>query len=194
MNIFSGALTLFVVTNPIGNIPVLIALLKDFNTAHQRRILVREGVIAFVLAAAFLFVGESFLGLLKIERYSVSLCGGFLLFIVALQMIFPHHQSQVESLKKEPLVVPIATPLLTGGCVMTTILVLAKDFGSPIPALGALCLCQTVVLAVLLVAPYLHQLLGKRGLIALEQLMGMVLTMLAIEMINSGISLFLKTL
>lgn len=192
MTLYQKVLTLFIVTNPIGNLPIFIALLKDFNIARQRRILLREGLIAFIIAMGFLFLGETFLDFMQVKKYSISMCGGSLLFIVAMQMIFPHHQSNVEALKREPLVVPIATPLLAGGCMMTTILVYSQQDPNTLRVFSAICLSQFAVIAVLMVGPYLHKLLGKRGIIALEQLMGMVLSMLAIEMILSGIMLFLN--
>lgn len=193
MTLYQEVLAIFVVTNPIGNLPVLIALLKDFDLPKQRQILLREGILAYLIGLCFLFVGETFLDFINVSRYSISICGGSLLFIVALQMIFPHHQTDVEALKREPVIVPIATPLLAGGCMMTTILVLGQQDPNTARVFGAITLSSVIVIGVLMVAPYIHRLLGCRGIIALEQLMGMVLAMLGIEMIVSGIHLFLNT-
>jgi multiple antibiotic resistance protein len=194
--ILSIALAFFLITNPIGNTPCILALLKGIDPARQRRILFRETLIATTIAVTFLFAGEGFLATLGIKGYTVSLCGGILLIIVALQMIYPKHVEPSELIvsQREPFVVPIATPLLSGGGLLTTILLYANREGSLIRVLIALLISFSAVLAVMLAAPSLNRLMGKRGLLALEQLMGMVLSFLATEILINGIRAFIQSL
>jgi len=186
---------LFFVANPIGNSPAIISFLKDFELARQKKILLRESAIALVLAIFFLFVGDYFMDVLNIKTYTLSFCGGILLLIVAIRMIYPHHEEEVVSIeKKEPFVVPIATPLITGPGLMTIIMVYAQKTQDNYLILEALLITWVLVTFVLFISPYLKVFLRDRGMLALEQLMGMIVTMISIEMIVNGTSGFIQAL
>lgn len=156
--------------------------------------MLRESFFALVIALFFQYFGEIFLSQLNIQQYSVSLCGGILLLIVSLNMIFsPHTNSTVPSRQSEPLIVPIATPLISGPALLTFIML----FTQKEPALKitlAILFSSLAVGVVLFTAPYLQKILHKRGLGALEQLMGMMLSMMALEMIVQGTTLFIHAL
>lgn len=196
MSLLSIALAFFLITNPVGNTPGILAILAGIDTKRQTQILLRETLMATCLAVVFLLAGEGFLGALGIQGYTVSFCGGILLIIVSIGMIYPHHveAQDVVASKKEPFLVPIAMPLLTGGGLLTTILLYAHQENNVPKVLMALVLSFSAVFVVMGFAPQLNRLLGKRGLIALEQLMGMVLLMLAIEMMVNGSRMFIETL
>lgn len=195
-SLYSIALTLFLVANPIGNSPAILALIKDFPFERQKRIMFRESLIALAIALFFQFVGERFLGLLSIKDYSLSLTGGILLFLVSLEMIFPQPvdtQSATVS-KQEPFIVPIATPLISGAGLMTMIMIFSKKQDNDLQISLAICLAWVGVTLVLVTAPYLQKILGRRGLVALEQIMGMILALISSEMIVNGIRLFVNAI
>jgi multiple antibiotic resistance protein len=195
VSVFKLALVLFLVTNPIGNCPAIIALIKDHSIKRQQKILLRESLFSMALAIFFLFLGEIFLGSLKIESYSLTLGGGILLFIVALKMIFSNNDETKEPVpKQDPFIVPIATPLLSGAGLMTMIMLYSKQEGNDLKMLAAILIAWIGVTAVLVMAPYLQVFLGKRGMAALEQLMGMLLTMIAMGMLVKGMSSFITVL
>lgn len=195
MSIFQLALIFFIVTNPIGNCPTIIALIKDHSIKEQQKILFREAMFSMGLAIFFLFLGDTFLKCLKIDNYALTLSGGTLLFIVALKMIFSSgSSSQQGGPKQDPFFVPIATPLLSGAGLMTMIMLYSKQEANDLKILIAILVAWIGVTFVLVTAPYLQVFLGKRGLAALEQLMGMLLAMIAIEMVVNGAYLFLKAL
>lgn len=195
MSIFQLALTFFIVSNPIGNTPAILALLKDYDFRNQQRILIREGIFSFLIAIFFQYFGEFFLGLLHIQDYTMSLCGGILLFILAFQMIFPNrNESEVGALKKEPFIVPIATPLISGAGVLSMIMLFAKQEANNFKMSLAITIAWAGVIAVFALAPYLQKLLGKRGLLALEQLMGMLLAIVAAGVLVKGIQLFIEAI
>lgn len=195
MTILQLALTFFIITNPLGNCPTIIALVKDHPLAKQQSILLRESLFALFLALFFLFFGEVSLGYLNIESYALKISGGVLLFVVALKMIFADRsetKSQVPA--EDPFVVPIATPLLAGAGLFATIMTFSSQEANDMKILLALLIAWIGVTAVLVAAPYLQVFLGKRGLSALEQLMGMLLCMIGVEMLVSGFTLFLQVL
>lgn len=195
MSIFQIALTFFIVTNPIGNSPTIISLIKNHSLRDQQKILFRESMFSMILAIFFLFLGDTFLCCLNIQNYALKMSGGILLFIVALKMIFSStSETSIEKPKQDPFIVPIATPLLSGAGLLTMIMLYAKQEGNDLKILFAILLAWVGVTTVLVTAPYLQIFLGKRGLLALEQLMGMLLGMIAMDMIVGGASLFVTAL
>lgn len=195
MSIFQLALTFFIVTNPIGNSPTIIALIKDHSLKQQQKILFREAMFSMIIAIFFLFLGDAFLTGFQIQNYALRMSGGVLLLLVALKMIFSvKNPSSSDAPKVDPYIVPIATPLLSGAGLMTMIMLYAKEEANNLKILSAILLAWVGVTAVLVGAPYLQILIGKRGIAALEQLMGMLLAMIAMEMIVQGSAVFLTVL
>ncbi len=186
------AFTLFLITNPIGNSPAILALVKDFEFNRQKRILWREGFFALLIALFFQYLGESFLSFLLVKNYAVTLSGGILLFMVALKMIFSFgERPAIANLVQEPFIVPIATPLLSGPGLLTIIMLKSKLESNNLTITLAILIAWIGVFIVLTLAPYLQKLLGIRGMLALEQLMGLLLAMIAVQMVVAGLHLFL---
>lgn len=195
MSIYLIALKLFLVTNPIGNAPAILALVKDFPPERQKKILLRETLFAFLLAVFFQLVGKGFLTALGVETYALRLCGGVLLFLVGLTMVFPLHEStESHVVRQEPYFVPIATPLLTGAGLMSIIMTFSAELNNHFAMFSAIVIAWIGVTAVMAGAPYLLRIFGRRGLLALEQLMGLVLVMISTDMIVKGLNDFIKSL
>jgi len=183
--------TFFIITNPIGNSPAVLALIKDYPLERQRYIMMREGVIALLLALFFQYFGEFFLGTLMLKDYTIALCGGILLFMIGLGLIFPNHDENFKiKQKQEPFIVPIATPLLTGPGLLAMVMLNSRLIPGYLTLTVSLCVAWVAVGIVLYITPYLKQILGNKGMIALEQLMGMVLSMISTDMIVRGARLF----
>lgn len=193
--VLSIALIYFLVANPIGNSPAVLALVKHYDFERQKKIIFREAMISLILAFFFQFFGEIFLGVLKISDYALTLTGGIVLFLVALQMIFHSPESVEDSLnKQEPFIVPIATPLISGPGLMTMIMVSSREESNNFKISLAILVAWIGVTLVLVGSPYLQKLIGKRGMAAMEQIMGMVLGLISMNMIVNGAFLFVKTL
>lgn len=189
------AFIFFLITNPIGNSPAILALIKDFPFERQKKIVLREAFLALLMALFFQFSGEAFLKTLHIQIYAVTLAGGILLFTVSLGMIFSISSNpEVKSLKEEPFLVPIATPILSGPGLLATIMYQSSISASNLTITFAILIAWVGVFIVLIFAPYLQKLLGKNGLVALEQLMGMILSMMSMGMIVSGVHSFINSL
>lgn len=192
--IFPLAVKFFLIANPIGNSPAIVALVKNYEFKRQKQIIFREVMFALMIALFFQYFGEFFLGFLNIQDFALTFCGGILLFLVALQMIFaePHNEKANES-KIEPFIVPIATPILSGPGLMAIIMLNSRLENDNFKITAAILLCWVALYTVLWLAPYLQRVLGQRGSVALEQLMGMVLSFMATGMIVKGMTLFFKT-
>ncbi len=193
MEILSLTILFYIVANPIGNSPIILALIKDFDFSHQKSIMLREGIFAFFIALFFQFFGEVFLHALLVEPYSLTYCGGILLFLVALRMIFPQLDEGVKEEKREPYFVPISTPLIAGPGLMTVIMAKTQETPEWWVITAALIFAFIPIVLSLVGAPYMQRILKKRGMIALEQLMGMILMLIAVDMVVNATIKFLNT-
>lgn len=194
--LLSLAVTFFLIANPIGNIPAFVAQVKDFEFNRQRIILLRESGLALFIALFFQFLGEKFLGLIMVKDFSLTLCGGLLIFLNSLNMIFPKSKLQTKVTPlREPLIFPIATPMISGpGLLAMIMLSTHQEFISDLTVTGAILLAWIGVSLVLIIAPYLQKIIDRRGLQAIEQLMGMILCLIAVNMIVKGFLQFLSTI
>jgi len=193
MDVFSAVVTLFLVMDPLGNVPLFLSILRVVPPERRRAVLVREIGIAYVVLLGFLFSGRYVMDILELERETLSVAGGIVLFLIALRMIFPEEAgrlgSGVES--DEPFVVPLAIPLLAGPSTLAALLLLERSTEQT----GALLLAVTVAWvasgAILLSSTFFYRVLGERGLAALERLMGMLLVMVAVQMFLNGVEVFM---
>lgn len=196
MSILSAAITLFLMMDPVGNVPAFAALLKDVDARRRTAVVIRENVIALITLLFFLLFGPSVLGVLHIEESALSMAGGVVLFIVALEMIFPgRHSSYYDpAVSGEPFIVPLAIPLIAGPSTMAVLMLMAsrepERRGEWTLALLA---AWTAGLILLLSADRLRPLVGQRGLAAVERLMGMVLLVAAVQMSMSGVRVFFQS-
>lgn len=184
--------SLFLLMDSIGNIPLFIALLKEYPRTRRLQIIFREMLIALLIMVAFHYLGDTFLSALSIKPYAVLISGGIILFLIALKMIFPtkHDDSSLPK-DKEPFIVPLAIPLVAGPAVLAAIMLYARQNISSLTTIAAIILAWGLTTLILLSSTFLNNLLGKRGIIACERLMGLLLTMMSVQMFLQGISEFL---
>lgn len=197
MEIWSSAVMLFLIMDPLGNLPVFISILKKVSPERRKKILLRELVIALLIMLIFLFAGQTILNAMGLEQSSVSIAGGIILLIIAIRMIFPPGRgisSDEEEDNEEPFIVPLAIPLVAGPSLMAAVILLSNHsnghyIGATIALIGAW-LASSIIL---MCSETLMKLLGKRGLIALERLMGMILVMISVQMFLDGVMQYLAT-
>ena len=195
MDLLGAFVLLFVVMDPLGNIPIFVSVLDDVAPARRYRVLARELLIALAILFAFLLGGQYLLAALHLSQYSVSVAGGIILFLIALKMIFPVPRTMREDERDEhdePFLVPLAVPMVAGPSAMAILLLLATRHPDRIVLWSlALFMAWAATAAILAFAPLLKEWLGKRGLIAVERLMGMLLVAIAVQMFLEGVSEFL---
>jgi multiple antibiotic resistance protein len=189
MDIWSAAITLFLIMDPLGNMPVFMSVLKTIEPRRRRIVLARELLFSLIIMFTFLFSGQAVLNFLNVRQESVSIAGGIILFLIGLRMIFPQ-PGGVAGLTsdEEPFIVPLAIPMIAGPSILAALILLAnQDHNRMLDwslALGAAWLASATIL---MLSSTLHRILGERGLIAIERLMGMILIMISIQMLLDGI-------
>jgi multiple antibiotic resistance protein len=195
VTLFSAAVLLFLVLDPFGNIPFFIAALQNVPRERHNRVILRELVIALFVLVVFLFVGEHILRALQISEPALRAAGGTVLFLIAIRMVFPRPGASVgEELTGEPFIVPLAIPYIAGPSALASVLLIMNQEPERWPEwLGALLLAWLLTGIIILASSVLARKLGKRVLIAIERLMGMILVALAIQMLMTGIRQFMQS-
>ena len=188
MTFFSAALLLFLVMDPLGNIPLFLTALKNVPVERRVRVILRELFIALGIMVLFLFSGQAFLSALNISEPALTTTGGVILFLIAIKMIFPSDEGgKKHANEEEPFIVPLAIPYVAGPSALATLLLIMNNEPSRWPEwLGALFAAWLVTGIILLSAGPLAKVLRNRGLIAIERLMGMILVAIAIQMLMNG--------
>lgn len=193
--IIVAAITLFLVMDPFGNIPLFITILKKVPNERKTKVLVRELFFALVIMLIFLFIGRHILNLFEIKQSSLSIAGGIVLFIISLSLVFGKGIDSMASSDsdKEPLLVPLAVPLIAGPASLSVILLLSAKAPTHTGSwLFALLLAFAVNSIVLLLSFPISRFLGKSGMQAMERLMGLILALMSINMIMNGIEQFIR--
>lgn len=193
MTLWSIAFALFLLMDPIGNIPFYISFLKGVDPRRQRVVILRELLIALGIIIVFNFIGNGLMDFLHVQEDTVQIAGGVILFLLCLKMIFPEGHDPNESLPHaaEPFIVPLAVPLIAGPSVLAAVMIYTRQEQSNLVMVGAILIAWLASLLILLSASFLKTVLGWRGILALERLMGLVLTLIAIQMLLNGVSAFM---
>ena len=193
MTIAAAALLLFLILDPLGNIPVFLSLLKGLPPARQRRVLARELLIALGVLMLFLWAGKYALEVMHLRQESVSIAGGIVLFLIGLRMIFPPPEGLMGELPDgEPFIVPMAIPLVAGPSGMAAVMLMgSKEPERLVDWSLALFLAWAATAAILFSATSLYRLLGSRALTAIERLMGMLLVAISVQMLLDGVASYL---
>lgn len=187
---FASALVLLLlVLDPFGSLPIFISVLKGVAPERRTRVALRETLIAFGVLLAFMLAGQGFLNLMRLSERSLEVAGGVILLIIAIRMIFSGGAEVYASdSQREPLIFPLAVPLLAGPSAMATVLLLAsRQPDRMLYWVGALTLAMAVSGIVLLLSDRIRRWLGSSMVSAIEKLMGLVLTAIAVEMVLAGL-------
>ena len=185
--LWATAITLFLIMDPHGNLPIFLVVLERVAEHRRRYIILRELIIALIVMLLFLFAGPAMLRTLGISPEAVAIAGGLVLLIIAIRMIFPLRGSSVmgddDEDHGEPLLVPLAIPLLAGPSLLATLMLRANSGNILQHTLPALLLAWAASAVILLASPFLYRIFGNRGLKAMERLMGMVLICISVQML-----------
>ncbi|MFZ5658071.1 MAG: YhgN family NAAT transporter [Pseudomonadota bacterium] len=194
MTVASAALVLFLILDPLGNIPVFLSLLRPLPPARQRIVLARELLIALAVLMIFLWGGKYALELMHLRQESVSIAGGIVLFLIGIRMIFPPPEGLMGEIPGgEPFIVPMAIPLVAGPSGMAAVILMGSNEPGRLDEWSyALLIAWVATAAILFSATILYRFLGQRVLTAIERLMGMLLVAISVQMFLDGIAAYLR--
>lgn len=181
MDPFSAAAALFIMLNPIGNVPVFLGILHDYTPKKQRLILLRELSFALIILIAFAFGGKAILGFLELDNSVLGVGGGVLLFLIALGIIFPRY-SGMEKENADPLLVPIAIPLTAGPGSLATVMLWGHQM-SPLTIVTVIFCVWLLMLIILMAATWLKKIVSESIFTGIKKLGGFLLCLIATHMI-----------
>jgi multiple antibiotic resistance protein len=210
--LISAFVTLFVVIDPIGLVPIYIGLSREMDPAHRRSVARRACLIGLGLLTLFGLFGEAVLNFVGISMPAFRIAGGILLFLTALDMLFERRTQRREGQSAnasadDPSVFPLAIPLIAGPGAIASMILLTGEAGPGGAGTGgagtggagpgwqgllAVHLVMAVVIAMVyvafLMAPAVERALGRTGVLVVTRLLGMLLAALSVQFIIDGIS------
>lgn len=192
----AAVVLLILVLDPIGNLPLVSSLLSKVDPARRRRVVLRECAIAYVILLVFMFGGQRLLDLMHLSEISLSIAGGVILFMIAIRMVFGTAEGAFgDSLDKEPFIVPLAIPFIAGPSALATVmLMVSREPAKTMTWVAAVTVVMLATAFILALADRIERLVGKRGVQAMERLMGLILTAIAVEMLLGGVQKFVQQL
>ena len=193
MDTFSAAVMLFLIMDPLGNLPVFLSILRHIDPKRRRKVMIRELLFSLAIMMLFLFVGQQILGFLNLRQEAVSIAGGIMLFLVAIKVIFPS-EGGVAGLAGggEPLLGAMAIPMIAGPSILASLMLLANQEPARMVDWSlALFMAWAASAVILMFYEVFNKLLGERGLTAVERLMGMLLVMISVQMLLDGVHHYL---
>ena len=189
MSLVSAIILFFLVLDPVGNVPLFLCSLKNVPPERHLHIIIREASIALGFLLLFLALGKHLLVWLHVSQSSLSIAGGIVLFLIALKMVFSKSEDLFNiDVEGEPFIVPMAIPLIAGPSALATVLLLmAREPEKWLTWLIAILAAWFLSLCILMLSKVLKRILRRRGLTALERLMGLILITVSVEMLINGI-------
>jgi multiple antibiotic resistance protein len=187
--------TLFLVIDPLGLLPVFISLTQD-HTKTRTGIALRSCVIAVAILLLFAGFGEKLLNFIGIGMPAFRISGGLLLFLTAVEMLFSKRAERREEQSEEdsgedPAVFPLAMPLIAGPGAMATMILIAGDvreeFNAMLVGSAAMLCVITITFLLFLTSSFVERLLGKTGIKVISKLMGLLLAALSVQFIVDGL-------
>jgi multiple antibiotic resistance protein len=185
-------ITIWVTVDPVGTLPVYLSVTKSMTAPRRRRAALRASLIAFLILAGFLYLGQYLLEQMRIELLSFQIAGGIVLFLFALQMIFEKETPIPTDADpgRDVAVFPLAMPCIATPGALLAVVVLTDNnthnFFQESATCGVLLLVLVANLILMLSGELVVRLLGRSGLSVLSRVMGMILAATAVQMVYSA--------
>lgn len=187
--------TLVVIMDPLGNIPVFLALTRGRGAAARRRLAWQAVLVAGVVIGAFAVFGQQILVYLGVSVPALQGAGGLLLGLVALQLLTGAHEKTDEVASANVALVPLGTPLLAGpGAIVATIVFVRQSAGAADAvaiAVGVLAV-HAVVLLALWFALLIRRVIREGGVLLLSQISGLLLAAIAVQLVADSALAFAR--
>ena len=192
--LFHDLVTLFVVVNPIGVVPLFVAVAGHESARERRRIAGQAIIISAVLLLAFIAVGQIVLEALGIDLASFRIAGGLVLLVIALRMVLAETQTTSDtdaSLRGNVAVFPLAMPFIAGPASIMAVVLLTDNnvytVWQQAETAALLLLVLAFTYACLMGAEFVQRLLGPTGANVVSRIMGLILATLAVQSILTGL-------
>lgn len=178
---------LFVSVDAIGTLPIYMSLTDGIDSRSRKSVVITSVITAMVVALLFLFVGEVVLRMLGITVGDFMIAGGIILFLISIGdiLMFSKPQKQITAETLGP--VPIGVPLIVGPAVLTTLLLLAREYGFIYTAIATV---VNILIAgmIFLLSGLIMRLLGGSGTKIVSKIASLFLAAIAVMMVRKGLT------
>lgn len=189
-------ITLWVVIDPIGTLPVFLAVTAGLTATQKRAVAIRAVLVSFGVLTVFILLGQIVLEALGIAFPAFQIAGGIVLFLFALTMIFGHSKPEEEVAEaervKQTSVFPVAIPSIASPGAMLTVVILTDNdrfsVSHQMMTTGVMALVLLATLAILLLASPLFRVIGTTGAAVISRVMGMILAAVAVDAVLKGLA------
>jgi multiple antibiotic resistance protein len=185
----SAFVTILVVMDPVGNVPVFLTLTRDQSTAQQHRSSLQAALVAAGVVYCFALFGQEVLHLLGISLAALEVAGGLILGAAALELLHPPAPGQGRPVGANVAFVPLGTPLLAGpGAIAATMVYVrrAHGVGEVFAVLGALAAVLVLLYLVLRFSGVISRVLRDNGIALVSRIVGLLLAAIAVQLIATG--------
>ena len=184
MEFIKAFVAIFVIMDVFGNVPIFSTLNGKFAKERKIQNIKRAVLIASIVLFLFLFIGNYLLNFFGVRMSSFKVAGGIVLMILGLKILLGLKLTKKEDLS-EIAVVPMATPLITGPGVITTVMILVGKYGYWIPLIASI-LNLLLAYFILRYSDRLLKVIGKQGSDVVSRIMGLIIVAIAVEFIRVG--------
>jgi len=190
--LFKAIITLFIIIDPLGNIPIFIGLTRGLAKGDRRRAFRNAVLTGFVILLSFALIGQYIFMFFGISLHSFMIAGGILLLIISIRIIVRGEWTENSTTPEHIGVVPIGFPLLVGpGAITTTILTLQAS--GVLVTITAVLLVFAVVHVILKLIDPIYKFLGSSGSLVISGLMALLTAAIGIQYILEGILWYFGT-
>ena len=184
-------ISLFIIVDPLGNIPIFIGLTENLEKEKRKRVFHTATITGFILLLAFAVAGREILNIFGITLESFMIAGGILLLIIAIRILVMGSWEEPYTTPESIGVVPIAVPLLVGPGAITTAILNLQEFGILITTISVIIVFTFVWLVLRYIEP-IYKILGENGSVVIARVMALLIAAIAVQYIINGFRYLLR--
>jgi len=188
-NLIRAVISLFIIVDPLGNIPIFISLTKNMNKEERKKTFQTATATGVILLLAFALVGQQIFILFGISMQSFMIAGGILLLLISVKILITGKWGESEVPPESVGTVPIAIPLLVGPGAITTTILNIRIFDVAVTVISVLIVFLIVWITLRFIDP-IYRLLGRSGALVIARVMALLIAAIAVEYILEGIQEF----
>ena len=189
LDLLKATISLFIVVDPFGNIPIFVGLTSDMDSERRSRAFRMAIITSFILLMIFAIAGRWVLKIFNITLYSFRIAGGILLLFLALELLMKE-KVYAKISPEESGAVPLGVPLLVGPGAITATIINLESVGFSATAISVAIVCIITWIVLKFIKP-IHRLLGRIGSTVVSKVMAMLLAAIAVQFILEGVSEYL---
>jgi multiple antibiotic resistance protein len=189
----SAFITLFVIMDPVGTVPLFLSLTGGYEQPRVRRAARQAVLVSFLVISVFAFFGQRILAYLHVSLPALQCAGGLLLLLVALELLTGRGDDPVRQGDTNVALVPLGTPLLAGPGAIVATMVFSKrvhDLGDFVAVAVAVILVHLCIWTAMTFSIPILRLLRDSGILLVTRIAGLLLSAIAVQLVADAVHAF----